>query len=156
MARTRAKSQGRRSGGTYVQLPHAIIQSPEYAELNAHAVKLLIDLFIQYRGDNNGDFTAAWKIMCCHGWSSRDTLSRTLKTLLERGWIIKTRQGGRHKCSLYAVSWLPIDECNGKLDIAQTRVAAGTWKQLNNKSVTRLPCHIDTPTVSNARRSHVN
>ena len=156
MARTRAKSQGRRSGGTYVQLPHTIIQSPEYAELNAHAVKLLIDLFIQYRGDNNGDFTAAWKVMCCHGWSSKDTLYSALNTLIAYGWIIKTRQGGRRKCSLYAVSWLPIDECEGKLDIASTRIAAGSWKQLNDKSVPRLPGQCAPPTGPIERRRHAN
>ena len=139
-----------------MQLPHAIIQSPEYAELNARAVKLLIDLFIQFRGDNNGDFTAAWTVMRQHGWQSKDTLYRALKTLIERGWIIKTRQGGKHLCSLYAVSWLPIDECNGKLDITPNRVALGTWKQTDKKSVIRLSDHISTPAVPIEKRSNAN
>ena len=140
MARTRGRSKGRKATGTFVQLPHAIFQSTEYAELSAFAAKLLIDLFIQFRGDNNGDFTAAWTVMSTRGWSSRDTLDRALKMLLDNGWIIKTRQGGKHRCNLYGVTWLPIDECNGKLDIIPTRVAAGTWKRSNNKLVTRLPC----------------
>jgi len=129
MARTRDKSKGRKATGSFVQLPHAIFQSAEFAELSAFAVKLLLDLFIQYRGDNNGDFTAAWKVMSKRGWSSRDTLDRALKMLLDNGWIIKTRQGGKHLCNLFGVTWLPIDECSGKLDINPTRIAAGTWKR---------------------------
>jgi hypothetical protein len=156
MALTRVKSKGRKANGSYVQLPHAIFQSAEYAELNAHAVKLLIDLFIQYRGDNNGDFTAAWSVMRQRGWLSKETLYRAISTLTERGWIIKTRQGGKHVCSLYGVTWLPIDECNGKLDIKPTRIALGTWKRSNDKSVVRLPDHIGTPTGPIGERCRVN
>jgi hypothetical protein len=129
MTRSRLKSKGRHVSGSFAQLPHAVFQSPAYARLGAHAVKLLLDLFMQFRGSNNGDFTAAWSVMRKCGWHSKDTLHRALRQLLDCGWIIKTRQGGKHRCSLYAVTWKPIDDCGGKLDVSSTRTALGTWKQ---------------------------
>jgi hypothetical protein len=102
--------------------------SPNYRALSAHAVKLLNDLGLQFRGANNGDLSAAWKIMQLRGWRSRDTLGRALAELLHFGLIEKTRQGGLNHCSLYALTWHAIDECHRKLDVSATRVASGLWK----------------------------
>ena len=88
----------------------------------------MIDLFAQFKGSNNGDLAAAWKLMEKRGWRSKETLHRAKRELLEKGFIVTTRQGGRHVCSLFAVTWLAIDECSGKLDVAPTRVAPGYWK----------------------------
>jgi len=51
------------------------------------------------------------------GWT-RGTLDRAKKDLLKNGWLIKTRQGGKNKCSLYAISWLPLDDVKVRLDIS--------------------------------------
>lgn len=140
MARARAKTKGRRQQGSFIALPHAILESVEYAALSAHAVKLLLDLFAQYRGDNNGDFSAAWKVMKSRGWTSKAMLYRALRELQNKGWIVTTRQGGKARlganriCSLYAVTWKPIDPCDGKLDVAFTRVASSTWRRENQKA----------------------
>jgi len=128
MTRTRHKLKGRVDGGGFLMLPHAVMDSPRYAGLSGSAVKLLADLGRQYRGHNNGDLSAAWKIMQPRGWKSRDTLSRALAELLAAGMIEKTRQGGLHLCSLFALTWHAIDECSGKLDVPPTRVASGLWK----------------------------
>lgn len=128
VARTLKKSKGRRESGSFVALPHAVLGSDEWADLSAHAVKLLLDLYGQYKGNNNGDLTAAWSILKARGWRSKDTIYRALDELIAKGWVIKTRQGGRHIPSLYAVSWQAIDECGGKLDVAATNTAPGTWK----------------------------
>ncbi|WP_157673558.1 hypothetical protein [Endozoicomonas ascidiicola] len=45
---------------------------------------------------------------------------------------MQTRMGlamGRGKPHLYALTFLAIDECGGKLDVAATRVASGKWKE---------------------------
>jgi hypothetical protein len=126
--RDRRKHKGRSECGSYFALPHAVMESPNYRALSAHTVKLLNDLGMQYRGANNGDLSAAWKIMHPRGWRSRDTLGRALAELLHFGLIEKTRQGGLNHCSLYALTWLAIDECRGKLDASATRVASGLWK----------------------------
>lgn len=128
MARTWLKTKGRRESGSFVALPHAVIGSDEWAALSAQAVKLLLDLYSQYKGKNNGDLTLAWSIMKPRGWKSKETLYRARDELMEAGWIICARQGGRHIPSLYAVTWQAIDECGGKLDIDETRTAPGTWK----------------------------
>ncbi len=132
MAVNRRRAKGRANKGSFISVPHTILEHDNYASLSARAVKLLIDLFAQYRGSNNGDLAAAWKLMQKRGWRSKETLHRAKRELLEKGFIVTTRQGGRHVCSLFAVTWLAIDECGGKLDIAPTRVASGYWKLGHN------------------------
>lgn len=128
MSASRLKIKGRAEGGGYLRLPHAVMESPNYRALSAHAVKLLLDLGLQFRGANNGDLAAAWKLMQARGWRSRDTLGRALAELLHFGLIEKTRQGGLNQCSLFALTWLAIDECRSKLDVRATAVASGHWK----------------------------
>ncbi len=129
MARTRFKIVGRADSGSHFGLPHAVLNSPNYKLLSAHAVKLLCDLGAQFKGYNNGDQCATWSLMHARGWRSRDTLGKALAELLHYGMIEQTRQGGLHRCSLYALTWHAIDECKGKLDCAATRVASGKWRQ---------------------------
>lgn len=129
MTRSRRKQKGRAESGSFFAWPHEVAESGTYKSASAHAVKLLNDLCFQFRGSNNGDLAAAWRIMHARGWKSRDTLHKALTELLDRGLIEKTRQGGRNRCSLYAVTWLPIDDCHGKLDVPATRVASRLWKQ---------------------------
>ena len=129
MARNRLRAKGRSERGSFVMLPHEILNHPNFTGLSAYAVKLLIDLYSQYRGKNNGDFSVPWSRMSNRGWHSRGTLNRALKELVTTGWIIHTRHGGRdHRCSLYAVTFKPVDECGGKLDLSSTHTALGYWK----------------------------
>lgn len=129
MTRHRWKVKGRSEGGTFFAIPHAVMHSPNWRALPPRAVKLVCDLGGQYRGSNNGDLTAAWRIMQPLGWNSRATLADAVSDALRFGMIEKTRQGGRHACNLFALTWLPIHECGGKLDRAATRVPSGLWKQ---------------------------
>lgn len=129
MIRDRRKHKGRSDAGGYFGIPHAVMRSPNFPAVSAHGIKLLVDLGGQYRGTNNGDLSAAWRIMQPLGWKSRDTLTRALAELLHFGLIEKTRQGGLNRCSLYALTWRPIDECSGKLEAGATRVPSGLWKE---------------------------
>jgi len=142
MVNSRRKAKGRRDSGSFVAIPHAILESNSYSNLSAPAVKLMLDLYGQYKGSNNGDFAMTWSMMSTRGWRSKDTLYRGRNELVDKGFIIQTRLGGKHRCSLYAVTWRPIDECNGKLDCPATRVALGYWKQgfvPKLESVPRIP-----------------
>lgn len=129
MARTRLKMKGRSESGTFVMLPHAILRCENYRRLSAYGVKLLIDLFAQYNGSNNGDFCAAWSVMNHIGWRSKSTLSKALKELRHYGFIVVSRQGGRKKATLYGITWRGIDACGGKLDIKACVSASGTWRE---------------------------
>jgi hypothetical protein len=124
----RQRNKGRAYAGGFYRLPHAVMDADSYRTLSARAVKLLNDIGRQFLGKNNGDLSAAWGVMRRRGWKSRDTLTKAQVELLAHGLIEKTRQGGLHMCSLYALTWLPIDACGGKLDVAATRVASGLWK----------------------------
>ena len=128
MKRSRWKQKGRSESGGYFALPHAVMASANYKMLPSRAVKLLCDLGGQFRGHNNGDLSAAWRIMHQLGWKSRDTLDKAERDLVRAGMIELTRQGGLNRCNLYALTWHPIDECGGKLDVPATRLPSGLWR----------------------------
>lgn len=158
MARSRLRAKGRRESSSFIPIPHDILESEEYAQLSKNAAVLVfLDLYGQFRGSNNGDFTAAWTVMRKRGWKSKDTLYGAINEALAAGWIIKTRQGGKNKCSLYAVTWKPIDECGGKLDMCATKVASADWKRISkNKNGGPPAGHISTSVVPIRRNANAN
>ena len=101
------------------------MDSQNYLRFSYKAVKLLTDLGRQYNGRNNGDFCAAYSVMRKRRWRSKSTLEEALEELIYYGFITLTRQGGRNKANLYALTWWAIDECKGKLDIQETKVQPG-------------------------------
>jgi hypothetical protein len=115
--------------GGFVPLPHCVIRSQSFGKLSPYAVKLLNDLLSQYYGSNNGDFHATYSLLKKRGWKSKGTLNRAIKELVESGFVEVSRQGGRNKCSLYAVTFYAIDECKGKLDISATNTPTSIWKR---------------------------
>lgn len=127
MARKLERYKGRRGTDSFLMLPHALIECANWRAMSPYAVKLFIDLYGQYRGTNNGDFTAAWKIMRPKGWRSKATLQKALRELQWFGMIDLTRQGGLHRPSLYGVTFKPIDECRGKLDVPASRTPSRRW-----------------------------
>jgi len=104
----------------FVRLFHRLLDDPQYIALSHPAKTLLVDVAMQYTGKNNGDLAITLSMMKKRGWSSNSTLNRALKKLIKAEWLILTRQGGRHKCSLYALTWESIDECGGKLEVKPT------------------------------------
>jgi len=52
---------------------------------------------------------------------------------------VQTRQGWNNHCSLYAVTFHPIDECGGKLDINSSRTAFGWWKEGGAPEIKNAP-----------------
>jgi len=132
MAGSYSKSKGRKEGGSFVAVPHAIFRHQNYASLKPRAVKLFFDLYGQYCGSNNGDLSAAFTIMEKLGWTSKDQLFKAKEELLQKGWIVVTRQGGRNRPTLFAVTFRIIDECKGKLDRAAGTRPLGYWKDGHN------------------------
>lgn len=142
MTDKRQKLKGRRSGPTFGAKPHHIFRAnikanqPSPASVLSHmAAHLLDNLVAQFNGTNNGDLSAAPKIMKLYGWTSQGSVHSALTELLANGFIEQTRQGGRNKCSLYALTWLAIDECGGKLDVSPTRVPSNLWKPENKVNI---------------------
>lgn len=106
----------KRGGGQFAPMRVDVLRSEAWANTSAWGTRLIIDLAAQYRGNNNGDLCMTWSIMQKRGWKSKDTLNRVRKELLDKKWIVVTRQGARKVASLYALTFWAIDECGGKLD----------------------------------------
>lgn len=142
----------KRDGGAFITLPLAVLNSRAYVGLSSHSRMLLLDLFVQYRGDNNGDLCAAWKFMQPRGWRSEETLQKAKQELIGAGLIVETRKGARpNKASLYAVTWCALDHCGGKLDISPSSFPRGSYRLLD--PVPTLPAKINvltTPAVVEA------
>lgn len=121
-------ANGRLAGGkSFAGIPRAVMDHPDYIGLGYSAKALLFELAYQFKGKNNGDLTAAWAVMKTRGWKSKATLAGALEELLDAELVICTRQGRFVNpggvCSLYALTWQPIDECGGKHDAAPTQTA---------------------------------
>ena len=54
-------------------------------------------------------------------------LNKAIKELLVKGLIEIARKGGRNKCSLYALTFHAVDECDGKHDIKVTQRPKSLW-----------------------------
>ena len=106
-----------------------MLQHPNFCRLSCRAVKLLVDVSASYTGFNNGDLAVTLKVMSSSGWTSNDKLRKALAELLHYGFCVKTRQGGRNLCSLYALGWHAIDHCKGKHDAMETRKPPDYWKK---------------------------
>ena len=117
-AKRREKAKNRKETGRFAQLPHVVLNSADYISLSYKSKALLVDLVYQYNGKNNGDLTAALGFLKKRGWVRSATLSSAANELLEANLIIKTREGRfqnpHSRCALYAITWQPINECEGK------------------------------------------
>ncbi len=122
------ESKNKRDGGAFLAVPMSVLNSKSYLLSGPHARMLLFDLFSQYRGDNNGDLCAAWRVMKPRGWRSEETLGKAKRELLDLRLIVETRKGARpNKASLYAVTWCDLDDCRGKLDISPAAFPRGSY-----------------------------
>ena len=133
-SRDRGKAKGRRGTSTFAALPHSIFRAqgqtpPPAAALSKTARCFLADVAQQINGKNNGNLSAAPKIMELYGWTSRGTLDAALVESVALGFLEQTRQGGRNRCSLYAMTWLGIDE--GPHDAMPNPVPSNLWKPEN-------------------------
>lgn len=94
----------------FVGFVRSVLDSPAFISLSPHAVKLLMELASQYKGDNNGNLTAAWAVVSKRGWRSKSTLVRCKAELIEAGFVYVTRKGHLPStCELLALTWFPLD-----------------------------------------------
>lgn len=123
----RIRAKGRASTARFAGIPHRVMDSLAFIHLGFSARSVLMELCRQYNGYNNGDLTGAWKIVSKRGFSSRDTVFKALRELETHRLIVKTRQGGKNRCNLYALTWVGIDYCKGKLDIPASVRASNNY-----------------------------
>lgn len=122
-------------GAPFAAIPIYVLEHPDFWKVSPTAICLLLCLASQFNAgnENNGDLCAAQSVMKKYGWAD-STRKRALKDLENSELIVKTRQGHKKRCSLYALAWLPINECRGKyLEIGPTnrpyKNYKGEWQE---------------------------
>ena len=146
--------RGRAKNGRFAGIPHSVMDSESYYLSSGNALKLLLELVKQYNGHNNGNLSAAFSNLKSRGWRSKRTLARCLKELMERGLIVKTREGWFRnpgaRCALFALTWLRIDECQGKdLELGPT---LGPYRSFAVENFTKPGTESDTSSTLNVNR----
>lgn len=102
--------RGRRNSPPFVRLNRDMLESDAYAQLSPKAVKLMVDMLNQYNGYNNGDLSITWSIMKKRGWKSNGTVWKAAQELIDKKFILLTRQGGKNQPNLYASTFHAIDD----------------------------------------------
>ena len=122
-------------------LPQIVYDSPDFIGLSAKAIKLLVDMAVQFNGHNNGALTASMAYMKQRGWNSNRALNSALSELLDARMVIRTREGRFRPriAALYAITWRAIDECQGQyLDVPPTRTPPVKFSIEQSGNVVRL------------------
>lgn len=127
--RKRKKIRGRSSDHTFLRLPHYVIRSPQWRALGGHAIKFLVELACEYDGSNNGDLSLTRGQARRCGWRSGATRDRAAEEAIAAGFALLTRQGGRHVCNLYAVTWEPIDDVGKSTMYPPSHKALRLWEK---------------------------
>ena len=126
---SRRHPKKRMTGRHFAQIPVEVLMSEACATLPNYAVRVLLAIAAQYRGRNNGELAMTWRIGQEYGIGSKEHLVLGLAALLEHGLIHKTRQGGKKPLgpTLYAVTWQPIDDLDGKIESGATTSPSNAW-----------------------------
>lgn len=112
--RRKRRQNADRDGGTFIGLPHAVLQSPAFLGLSYVARSLLLEVALQYHGDDNGRLLLSRKHLATRGWKSADFIQRGKNELLSAGFIYQTVQGQRpNRASWYACTWWRLDKLDG-------------------------------------------
>jgi hypothetical protein len=139
--RMRMRYTGRGKGPPFLKLLHHVVASPQFGALKGSALKMLIDLACQFNGKNNGDLSPAL-LRKSGRWKSEAKINFAIAYLLQHYWLVKTKQGGMGiGCNLYAVTWWPIDACDGKHDQPAEQSASNLW----GKKLPHLKQVVSTP-----------
>lgn len=101
-----------RVAGPFIALPHCVLESKAYRGLSHAARSLLIDVAKQYKSRNNGSLVACDKYLRPLGWTSKQTVQRSLEALVNAKLLHLTRQGGINRANWYALTWHDLDEMN--------------------------------------------
>jgi len=112
---------------SYTPLVHAVLDSVAYKGASYTAKALLNEVMRQHTGSNNGHLQLSTKWLYTRGWKSAGTIQKAKKELIERGLIVKTRQGGLNAgADQFALTWVDISNFIG-LDIRRMDYHKGAW-----------------------------
>ena len=126
-----SKCKRRAGNKTGAWLPSEVLQSQAFIDLTLGARNVLVAVAAQYRGNNNGDLVVTRTVLAQYGITSSDVIWRAETQLRQHRLLRRTRRGMkmRNTPSLYAITWKPIDKCNGKVGRLASNVAGNEWRQ---------------------------
>lgn len=98
----------------FAMIPWYVIDCHAFRSLRGNSVKLLLLLVRQYRGNNNGDLSITYSLNKEY-FKSSQTMYAARDELEQKGFIVTNAyggmsQGGYKLPSLYAITWLPVDD----------------------------------------------
>ncbi len=99
--------KGKRKGLAHVGIERRTLKEEHWRGLSAAAKIFYIHLKGHYNGENNGEIELSYsKMRTVRDCSSNPTLSKAIKELENKGWIIRKKIGGmyRHK-NLYKLTF---------------------------------------------------
>ena len=133
MAKNKMRADGRSDRKkTGAWLPTEVLCSSAYMELTSGAKNVLVAVAAQYRGagTNNGDLCVSVTVLARYGIKSPDVIWRAEKQLRQHRLLRCTRRGMklRNTPGLYAITWKPIDRCDGKIGRVSSSVAGNEWR----------------------------
>lgn len=117
----------KRDGTRFLALPFVVLEAPAFIALSGSARRLLLDVFMQYKGDNNGRLVACMSVLAERGWTSNDTLTRARRELENAGFLWQTRLGMRpNRAAWYAVTWMALD-WHAQMDMSERAFPRGAY-----------------------------
>jgi hypothetical protein len=98
----------------FASIPRYVIDTKAFKSLRGSSVKLLLLLASQYKGNNNGDLIITHSFYKT-SFKSSQTMYAARDELEQKGFIATNAYGGMsyggYKVpSLYALTWLPVDD----------------------------------------------
>ena len=98
----------------FASVPRYVIDTPAFKSLRGNSVKLLVLLASQYKGNNNGDLIITHSKYKCD-FKSSQTMYAARDELEQKGFIATNAYGGMSfggfkVPSLYALTWLPVND----------------------------------------------
>ena len=108
------KKQHKQVKGGFAGIPRYVIETDAYKSLKYSSQSLLLLMSFQYKGKNNGDISAAYSMYKDYIKSSQ-TLCNARDELECKGFIAVNAYGGMSYGgfklpTLYALTWLPVDD----------------------------------------------
>jgi len=99
----------------FVMLSLEIINTSAFVDLSFSSRAMLIELVSHYNGFNNGSIWISPNVLRIRGFS-KNTATKAFRELITHGFIYMTKRGGNQRggCSLFAITWAPINKANGQ------------------------------------------
>lgn len=102
-----------KGGGQFVQLPHFMLESPAWRALSAQDRATYLAVAMVYNGFNNGRLAVGARQIAERANINKDTASKCVARLQERGFIECASPGGFSRKNPHATEWrLTLYKCD--------------------------------------------